>query len=150
MVRVLMIAALVLSAFVGAAQADRAVYLARHGLGAGGYDVVAYVTQGAAVEGRPAHRILWKGVVWQFASQANRERFEADPRTYAPRFGGYCAVAMAHNRLAEIDPERGWLVHEGRLYLTHDAQARDALLRDPAAVLTRAQANWPHILAAGQ
>ena len=28
--------------------------------------------------------------------------------------------------------------------------ACDALLRDPAAVLTRAQANWPHILAAGQ
>jgi YHS domain-containing protein len=150
MVRVLMIAALAVATLAGAGRADRAVYLSHHGLGAGGFDVVAYFTHGSPVPGRPSHRILWKGVVWQFDTEANRERFEADPRAYAPRFGGYCTVAMSRNRLADVDPERGWLIHEGRLYLTHNAQARDLLARDPGAVLTHARANWPHALKAAQ
>ncbi|MEC7257597.1 MAG: YHS domain-containing (seleno)protein [Pseudomonadota bacterium] len=131
--RYLMIALMALAGFASVARADRAVYLSQHGLAAGGYDVVAYFAKGAAVEGQPSHRILWKGVVWQFGSEANRERFEADPRAYAPRFGGYCAYALAQNQLAKSDPKVGWLIHKGHLYLTSSAEARAALERDPEA-----------------
>src|SRR5690242_16175385 len=66
-------------------------------LGAGGYDVVAYFTQGKAVEGKREFTAEYKGATWRFATQADRTLFLADPAKYAPQYGGYCAWAVGHN-----------------------------------------------------
>ena len=52
------------------------------GVGAGGYDVVAYFTQGAAVPGDAAIAAQHDGATWRFASAENRDAFLADPRGY--------------------------------------------------------------------
>lgn len=38
---------------------------------------------------------MWNGRSWHFSSGANRDAFLADPESYAPAYGGYCAWAAA-------------------------------------------------------
>lgn len=54
-----------------------------------GYDTVAYFTEKRAVKGSEAHSHRWQGAVWHFASAGNRDLFAANPRRYAPQYGGY-------------------------------------------------------------
>ena len=82
----------------------------------GGFDPVAYFTDGKPVEGSRQFAFTWKGATWRFAPQANLEAFSADPERYAPQYGGYCAWAAARNYLAPGDP-RHWRILGGRLYL---------------------------------
>ena len=76
------------------------VYFATEGAAIHGYDAVSYFAAEAPVRGQANIAVTWKGAQWFFASQQNRERFESNPRAYAPQFGGYCAYAMAHGRSA--------------------------------------------------
>ena len=57
-----------------------------------GYDPVAYFVAGAPTQGAADIAYTWRGARWQFASQANRDAFVADPERYAPQYGGYCSV----------------------------------------------------------
>ena len=125
--------------------ADQPMIHARSGLAIGGYDPVAYFTQGKPVKGKSAHKVMWKGAVWTFASAAHREAFEADPRRYAPQFGGYCAYAVSRGYTAKTDP-KAWKVHEGRLYLNYSTQVRTLWWRDISGNIALARGNWPGVL----
>ena len=124
---------------------DRRSFLRGSGLAIGGYDPVAYFTQGKPVKGKSAHKVMWKGAVWTFASAAHREAFEADPRRYAPQFGGYCAYAVSRGYTAKTDP-KAWKVHEGRLYLNYSTQVRTLWSRDIPGNIALARGNWPGVL----
>ena len=50
----------------------------------GGYDPVAYFSEGRAMEGKRDITWTWKGVTWRFASEKNRDAFKAKPEAYAP------------------------------------------------------------------
>jgi len=128
-----------------AALADQPVIYASEGAAIDGYDVVAYFAEGKAVKGSRAHKVMWKGAVWYFASAHNRETFEANPRAYAPKYGGYCAYAMSLGRLASSDPT-AWRIQDGRLYLNHNAGVREVWLKDVPGNVDRANANWPAVL----
>jgi YHS domain-containing protein len=54
-----------------------------------GYDTVAYHTEGRAVMGKDEFSYEWNGAKWIFASAANRDLFAANPKRYAPQYGGY-------------------------------------------------------------
>lgn len=125
--------------------ADQPMIHARSGLAIGGYDPVAYFTQGKPVKGKSAHKVMWKGAFWTFASAAHREAFEADPRRYAPQFGGYCAYAVSRGYTAKTDP-KAWKVHEGRLYLNYSTQVRTLWSRDIPGNIALARGNWPGVL----
>lgn len=86
------------------------------GVGIGGYDPVAYFTEGRPVAGSAAHQREWDDVTYRFSSDQNATRFEEAPEDFLPAYGGYCAYAMSLNRIAEVDPER-WDVRDGRLFL---------------------------------
>ena len=58
------------------------------------------------------------GATWRFAWPENRDAFAADPESYAPQYGGWCAWAVAHGYTAKIDPE-AWSIVDGRLYLNY-------------------------------
>ena len=115
------------------------------GTGAGGYDVVAYQTQDDAVPGDAAITTEHDGVSYRFASEANRSMFEADPEKYLPRYGGYCAYAVAQGATAHGDPAQ-WTVHEGKLYLNYSAQVRRLWRQDIPGNLVKSEANWPGVL----
>lgn len=115
------------------------------GIAINGADPVGYFMAGKPVEGSAAHAVRWRRAEWYFVSRENRDRFEADPVTHAPRFGGYCAYAASKGYLAPTVPE-AWAVHEGRLYLNASLRARELWLRDVPGNIAKAEANWPGIL----
>jgi YHS domain-containing protein len=97
----------------GAATAAEKRY-APQGVGAGGYDPVAYFTDGKAVPGSEQFTASHEGVSYRFASPAHRDLFAADPERYLPRYGGYCAYAAAKGALAPTDPQ-AFTVKDGKL-----------------------------------
>ncbi|MEN8160849.1 MAG: YHS domain-containing (seleno)protein [Myxococcota bacterium] len=111
----------------------------------GGYDAVAYFTEGRPVEGSKAFELEWKGATWRFASRANLEAFRADPTAYAPRYGGYCAYAVAHGGTAPGDPEV-WRIVDGKLYLNLNPEISRRWANDIPGFIERADANWPGVL----
>ncbi len=118
----------------------------RHAVG--GYDTVAYhsLSQGdAPVMGLEEHTTEYKGASWVFASQENLDAFKDDPDQYRPRYGGYCAWAMARNKLAKGDPAV-WHIEDDRLYLNVSTRYKREWLQNIDRDIARADANWPAIL----
>ncbi|WP_109468264.1 YHS domain-containing (seleno)protein [Albibacillus kandeliae] len=144
-IRRLIVACLLLLSLAAPAWPDQPVIYAVNGQAIGGYDAVAYFTEGKAEKGLPQHKVMWHGATWYFASQKNREAFEANPRAYAPRYGGYCAYGMSLGRTVSGDPT-AWSIHEGRLFLVHTAEIRDRWRQDIGTYVARANAHWPKAL----
>ena len=115
------------------------------GLAIKGYDPVAYFEEGKPVEGRPEHALSWMGAAWRFASAKNKEAFQADPRRYAPQYGGYCAWAVSQGYTADIDPG-AWKVVNGKLYLNYNLDVQKNWAKDIPGHIARADKNWPEVL----
>lgn len=104
-----------------------------------GYDTVAYF-DGKPAPGNPEITYEWEGVVWRFASTANRDRFIADPAAFAPQFGGLCTEGVAYNEIsANLSPEVYEIV-DGKLYLNYATYWLDL-----AGNLPKSEANWPAV-----
>ncbi|MTH65417.1 YHS domain-containing (seleno)protein [Paracoccus shanxieyensis] len=106
-----------------------------------GMDPVSYTQDGAAVPGRTDLVTMWRGEAWHFATEQNRNQFEANPKAYAPGLGGLCVVALSEGRSEPGNP-RFFAVIGQRTYLLRSEQARERLLADPQGVLMRAKAVW--------
>lgn len=116
------------------------------GIGAKGYDVVAYFTQGKAVKGSERYTHAYGGVTWHFASASHRDQFRADPARYAPQYGGFCSWGVAEKgRLFDVDPAHGWTIHDGKLYMNFNADINRTFQRAPAGYVEKANANWPRL-----
>lgn len=115
------------------------------GVAVGGFDPVAYFREGSAVEGSPAITLDYEGATWRFASEDNREAFKADPRRYAPAYGGYCSWATSQGYLAKGDPHN-WDIVDGRLYLNYDDRIQERWRKDIPGFIAKADRNWPQIV----
>lgn len=126
-------------------RAEPSIFSAREGIAIGGYDVVAFFDAQRAISGSAEHALMWKGVVWHFASDDNQARFEANPRAYAPVFGGYCAYAISQGYLAPGNPEL-WVMEGGQLFLLNNERVHTAWQGDREDLMQVAQDNWPAVL----
>lgn len=126
-------------------RADTSVIHASKGAAISGYDTVAYFTVGKAVRGKPDIAVMWKGAVWLFSTRKNRETFEANPRAYAPQYGGYCAYAMSKGQILGANPE-AWRIVDGKLYLIHSFTYMKFWEKNPPQNIVLAGANWPGVL----
>ncbi|HET6159818.1 MAG TPA: YHS domain-containing (seleno)protein [Dongiaceae bacterium] len=111
-----------------------------------GYDPVAYFTDGRAVQGLPEIKQSWLGATWYFASTQHRDTFAADPISYAPQYGGFCAGSVSVGLITDnIDPE-SWRIIDGRLYLFGGTGGIEQDF-DPAAakIIADAEAHWPEV-----
>jgi YHS domain-containing protein len=114
------------------------------GIGIKGYDPVAYFTDGAPTVGNEEFTYEYGGVTWRFASQAHRDLFASNPAKYAPQYGGFCSWGVGTaNRLFDVDPVNGWSIYEGKLYLNFNADINKTFNKDPSALITKANLNWP-------
>lgn len=116
-----------------------------NGFIAEGYDVVAYF-QGAAKKGNTAYVVNYKGVKYKFHTEENKATFEADPESYIPQYGGWCAYAMGKDgSKAGINPKR-FEIRDGKLYLFYDAffvNTLDKWLKeDPEKLKAQADKHW--------
>jgi hypothetical protein len=107
-----------------------------------GTDPVAYFAEGRPVAGDPAYTYDWMGATWAFVSAGNRDAFAADPESFAPQYGGYCAWAVAEGYKAPIDPD-AWRIVDGKLYLNFDHRIQARWERDIPGFIARADENWP-------
>lgn len=121
------------------------VNVQEEGLALGGFDAVSFHEATGPVAGKPDYTLMWKGALWRFASGDNLRAFEADPRKYEPRFGGYCAYAMAKGRLAEGSPLT-WKIEDGQLYFFHTERAEALWDGDQSQMIQSANAAWPGVL----
>jgi YHS domain-containing protein len=121
----------------------------KDGLAIHGYDPVAYFTAGAPTKGVSTFSTTWNGATYHFASAANRDAFVAKPDTYAPQYGGYCAMGIAGGGKYDVDPD-AWRVENGKLYLNKDKRTQTMWLRDVPGNIVKADTKWPGVVAASK
>lgn len=145
------LAALALLVLSTSALAGSTVYGADKGPALGGFDAVAYFTDGTPKEGDERFTHEWNGATWRFASAENRDRFRAEPERYAPQYGGYCAFAMSGGSFSPGDARR-WRIVDGKLYLNANRFAQGLWEANIPKRVLDADGHWPtkrHELEAG-
>ncbi len=110
----LLFASLLLTSFAGFGQIDP---IDKNKIAIGGYDLVSYFTDNAAVKGKKEFTYELNGTKYQFASSQHRDLFQKSPEKYLPVCDGYCAWGVAEKETKfPINPET-FKVIDGKLYL---------------------------------
>lgn len=126
-------------------------YVDESGFAVSGYDPVAYFDlaqspvgqkQPEAVPGKAGITAEYNGAKWAFASEANRDRFLADPAKYAPAYDGHCAYGLAQGGKVPGNPNL-WRIVDGKLYLNITPTIVGFWESDIPGNLAKAESNWP-------
>lgn len=118
--------------------------LAGPGLALRGYDPVAYFAAGKPVIGTATYTATHNGASYRFANEENLKAFNANPETYVPQYGGYCAFGVAVGAKFDGDPEL-WKIVDGKLYLNLNPDIQEQWQKDVAGHITKADTNWQGI-----
>jgi len=124
--------------------------LGKNQLALEGFDPVAYFAEGGggALKGLPEIEHLHEGVRYYFASEKNRELFKKRPERFEPRYGGWCAFAMAEGKKVEIDP-KSFHVEGSKLFVFYKSfinDTRKKWLKNPVELERQADAAWAETL----
>ncbi len=118
------------------------------GIAIRGTDPVAYFEMRRPVPGTPEFAHDWAGATWLFSSAENLERFAANPVTYAPQYGGFCAWAVAvKGKLFSTQPDN-WTIVDNRLYLNYNHRVQERWNADIPGFISRGNERWPQIVSA--
>jgi YHS domain-containing protein len=114
-----------------------------------GYDPVAYFKQGRAIKGQKQFLATYEGVVYHFASAANKGLFTNNPLVYEPQYGGWCAFAMGDSGdKVAINPSTFKII-DGKLYLFYNSLFNNTLKtwnKSQTELNKRANLNWKKII----
>lgn len=126
-------------------QAKEGVYTSwQNNLAVSGYDTVSFFS-GKPQLGKKAFSFDYAGATWRFATRGNYDLFKTNPEAFMPQYGGYCAWAVAKNKLAKGTPDY-WHVEDGKLYLNFNARIQRRWEKDIPAFISAAEENWPKII----
>ena len=109
-----------------------------------GYDPVAFFTVGEATKGSPGVQAEHNGAVYFFADEANKATFLADPESFLPAYGGYCAFGASKNLLLPVDIQT-WEIIDGKLILQYSDGAKETFSQDVEGYLEKADEYWNSI-----
>lgn len=109
-----------------------------------GYDLVSYHQAGGPVRGNGYYYAQHEGVLYLFASEENRNSFQAEPGKYLPAYNGYCAMGVAKGKKFIGDP-LAYKIVDGRLYLNVNAKVQEYWLKDVSGNIADANDFWPDI-----
>lgn len=132
------------SAFASSTLADEITTFVKGGAAIGGTDPVAYFTQGKPVKGKNTFTAQYDDVTWKFASAENRDLFVANPKKYAPQYGGFCAFGTSMGYKVPVVPE-AWKIVNGKLYLNNSLGVQKRFLADEKNIIKTANSNWKKI-----
>lgn len=123
-------------------------YNTKKGYVAKGYDVVAYFDNKALV-GKDSFVTTYDKVKFKFSSQENLEKFKNDPKKFLPKYGGYCAYAIAvSGKKVSVNPET-FEIRNGELYLFYNSGKNNTLTlwkrESPEDLRVKADKNWKEI-----
>ncbi len=92
------------------------------------FDPVSYFS-GKPLRGSSKISFPYKGLVYYFSSEANREIFKKAPGKYEPAYGGWCAYSMAETgERVKMDPATYKIVN-GKVYLFSNFNGSSSLLK---------------------
>ncbi len=141
---------LILALLVGfISQAQQQDYYLDGGFIAEGYDVTSYFDNNKAVEGKKSFVASHDGVKFKFSSQANLDKFKANPDKYVPQYGGYCAYALGTSgKKVDADPET-FEIRDGKLYMFYNSWGINTFKKwkseGPEILRPIADANWEKV-----
>lgn len=135
---------LLLTVWFGTASAASLINGADSGPALDGYDTVAYFTDARPVKGDKTFSTHYAGATWLFSSAEHRDLFIANPQSYAPQYGGHCALATAHGGVASGDPTR-WNIVDKKLYLNTNMFANQIWKTNIPDNINKADSNWPQV-----
>jgi len=113
-------------------------------LAVGGFDTVSFFS-GKPQEGKAEYSLDFAGAEWRFFSRGNLDLFKTNPEAFMPQYGGYCAWAVANDKLAKGSPKY-WHVEDGKLYLNFNARIKRRWDKDIPVYISQANSYWPGIL----
>ncbi|NQZ76995.1 MAG: YHS domain-containing protein [Ekhidna sp.] len=119
------------------------------GIALDGYDPVAYFEQGEARVGVESEQVEYEGLTYYFSSTKNRSLFLKNPEQYLPKYGGWCAYAVAESA-TKMEPDlTQWQIQDGELILFTSnimtkltGSLKDDWNEDPDGYMDRADTNW--------
>ncbi len=114
------------------------------GLAIGGYDPVAFFTDGKPTVGNADFELRLGGVIWRFANVGNRAAFAAQPEIYMPQYGGYDPLGVAWGVAVAGNPNV-WLIAGARLFLFYDRTRLERFAANPDRVTGPADRKWPEV-----
>lgn len=109
-----------------------------------GHDTVAYHTKGKPVLGDAGITAVYHDAIYRFSSTSNRDKFVANPKKYAPAYGGYCALGASFGKKFEVDG-KAFEVVDGQLYVNKNLSVYKSWKKDIAGNLVKSDAQWPTI-----
>lgn len=115
------------------------------GLAIGGYDPVAFFTDGKPTPGSAKLELRYDGVVWRFCNPGNRAAFAERPDVYMPQYGGYDPVGIARGVAVAGNPDM-WVIAGERLFLFYNADQRQKFLGDSDRFIATATRKWPDVM----
>ena len=92
---------------------------------------------------------MHNGIKYRFASHANKQKFETNPNTYEPQYGGWCAYAMGlSGEKVKVDPKTFKIINN-KLYLFYNFWGNNTLdewNKSESQLKNKAETNWSKIL----
>ena len=134
---------LVVSSFTFAADID--MNADANDLAIKGYDPVSYFTMSTPKMGNASYTATYKGGIYRFSNEENRDMFKANPAKYAPQYGGYCAYAVSQNSTAGIEPDQFTIVDD-KLYLNYNSKIQKKWTENRDEYIRSADKNWPAVI----
>ena len=128
-------------------------YVDETGYAVSGFDVVAYFdlqqnsvgeAQPSPVPGKSTITAEYNGATFAFSSEANRDKFQADPEYYAPQFDGHCAYGVSRGGKVPANPNL-WRIVDDKLYLNITPVVVGFWEEDIPGNLDLGYNNWPGI-----
>ena len=128
-------------------------YVDGTGFAASGFDVVAYFdlaqnavgqSQPAAVPGQAAITADYNGATFAFSTEANRDKFVANPAQFAPQYDGHCAYGVSKGGKVPGNPNL-WRIVDDKLYLNITKNVVGFWEEDIPGNINLAENNWPAI-----
>lgn len=129
---------------IARAYAQKAEIFSPGGKAIKGYDPVAFFSEQKAMKGIDSLSYRWKDATWYFASNANLDKFKANPEAYAPQYGGYCAYGTADGHKAPTETDT-WTIANGKLYFNYNQKVKALWDKDRPGYIGKADKNWPVI-----
>ena len=113
------------------------------GVAIDGFDPVAYFELKKAVRGSDVHQTSWHGATWYFSNEEHKKMFLIDPKRFAPKYGGWCAMAMTGGQVVEVDFENSWTADVSGLYFNVNKDVRLRWLRGYNRNVKKGNEKWP-------
>lgn len=127
-------------------------YVDKTGYALSGYDVISIWNletkqapigkpQPAGLPGKAAITAEYNGAKWAFATEANRDKFKADPAKYVPVYQGHCAYGAAQGAKVPANPHL-WRIVDGKLYLNINKAVVGYWEKDIPGFVKKADIKW--------